>query len=207
MANSPTSLVRRKSTTPARGAIISDGGSTDATRAIADEVGATWVEGTAGRGGQLGRGAELAQGDWLLFLHADTNLGPGWVEAVEQAIDVGAPGYFSLRFHKRSLAARLTAGWANLRARVFGRPFGDQGLLVSRRDYEAAGGYPDIPLMEDVALIRALPRAQRLGAWAETGWERYEGRWLRQGAGNLLRQLRFALGADPARLARGYRRD
>ena len=70
----------------------------------------------------------------------------------------GEPGYFRLRFAARGLAPRLTAGWANLRSALFGLSFGDQGLLVSRADYMAAGGYPDVPLMEDMALVRALPR-------------------------------------------------
>lgn len=187
--------------------IVTDGGSTVATRAIADEVGAVWVHGPKGRGGQLARGCAKARGDWMLVLHADSVPGPGWVEAVERGMTRGGPGYFRLRFAAKGLAPRLTAGWANLRSGVFGLPFGDQGLLVSRADYVAAGGFPDIALMEDVALVRALPRPKPLDAWVETGWNRYEGRWLAQGAGNLFRQARFLAGADPAKLARGYRTD
>jgi glycosyltransferase involved in cell wall biosynthesis len=187
--------------------IVSDGGSSDATRTIADEVGARWVEGPPGRGGQLARGVERAGGDWLLVLHADSVLGPGWVEAVERGMARGGPAYFPLRFRARGLGPRVVAGWANLRARALGLPFGDQGLLVPRAMYDAAGGYPEIPLMEDVALARALPRLRPLEARLETGWARYEGRWARQGAGNLVRQARFLMGADPARLARGYGRD
>lgn len=187
--------------------IVADGGSRDATRIIADEVGAVWVEGQAGRGGQLARGVARAGGSWLLVLHADSVPGPGWVEAVERGMARGGPGYFRLRFRAKGLGPRVTAGWANLRAGAFGLSFGDQGLLVRRSDLDAAGGYPDIPLMEDVALARALPRARPLDAWVETSWDRYDGRWLAQGAGNLVRQARFLAGADPARLARGYRRD
>ncbi|MAM61443.1 glycosyltransferase [Maritimibacter sp. UBA3975] len=187
--------------------IVSDGGSTDATQVIAEEVGAVWVTGPAGRGGQLGRGVSRAGGDWLLVLHADSAPGPGWVEAVERGIVRGGPGFFRLRFRVTGVGPRVTAGWANLRSRVLGMPFGDQGLLVSREAYEAAGGYPDIPLMEDMALIRALPRARLLDAWVETGWTRYAGNWIGRGAGNLVRQARFLAGTDPAKLARGYRRD
>jgi glycosyltransferase involved in cell wall biosynthesis len=187
--------------------IVSDGGSTGATRTIAEEVGAVWLSGPAGRGGQLARGVARAGGDWILVLHADSTPGPGWVEAVERGIARGGPGYFRLRFRARGVGPRVTAGWANMRAGLFGLPFGDQGLLVSRADYDAAGGYPDIPLMEDMALVRALPRPRPLDAWVETGWTRYAGGWIGQGARNLWRQLRFLAGADPARLARGYRRD
>ncbi|MEC7764321.1 MAG: glycosyltransferase [Pseudomonadota bacterium] len=187
--------------------IVTDGGSTDATKVIADEVGAVWLTGAPGRGGQLARGCAKAGGGWMLVLHADSVPGPGWVEAVERGMMRGGPGYFRLRFAARGIGPKITAAWANLRAGALGLPFGDQGLLVSRADYDAAGGYPEMPLMEDMALIRALPRARPLDAWIETGWGRYEGRWLAQGAANLVRQVRFLAGADPAKLTRGYRTD
>jgi rSAM/selenodomain-associated transferase 2 len=190
-----------------RDLVITDGGSTDATRAIAEAAGARWVEGPAGRGGQLRRGVAASSGAWLMVLHADTVLPAGWTGAVEDGIARGTPGYFRLRFRAKGLAPRIVAGWANLRARLFGLPFGDQGLLVARSDYDAAGGFRDIALMEDVALIRALPRARALDATATTDASRYHAQgWVRQGARNLWRQARFLAGADPARLARGYRR-
>jgi hypothetical protein len=154
----------------------------------------------------LRRGVAVSNGAWLLVIHADTMLAPGWSTAVEAGIARGTPGYFALRFRSRGLAPRLVAGWANLRARLFGLPFGDQGLLVSRKDYEAAGGYPNIALMEDMALVRRLPRPRALAGVAETGAGRYDANgWLRQGAANLWRQARFLAGADPAHLARTYR--
>ncbi|HAR52001.1 TIGR04283 family arsenosugar biosynthesis glycosyltransferase [Roseovarius nubinhibens] len=185
--------------------LISDGGSSDATAQIADEVGAELVTGTPSRGGQLRRGAAVARGEWLLILHADTRLAPDWSAAVAAAMAAGRPGYFKLRFDTPGLAPRLVAGWANLRARLFGLPYGDQGLLISRRAYEAAGGYPDIPLMEDVALVRKLPRLTRIEAEALTGAEKYlRDGWLRRGGRNLLLLTRYLLGADPNRLARKY---
>ena len=189
-----------------RDLVISEGGSSDATRAIAEAAGAIWIEGPPGRGGQLRRGVAASKGDWLLILHSDTVLAPGWPEAVETGMRRGGPGYFRLGFRAPGVAPRVVAGWANLRARLFSLPFGDQGLLVSRADYAAAGGYTDIALMEDVALARALPRARPLASVATTDAARYRARgWLRQGAANLWRQVRFLAGADPARLARGYR--
>jgi len=185
--------------------VISDGGSQDETEALAAAIGAVFVAGPSGRGGQLRRGVAASKGDWLLVLHADSVLPPGWSDSVLAGIARAAPGYFPLAFAAPGLAPRIVAGWANLRARLIGLPFGDQGLLVSRADYDAAGGYPDIPLMEDMALVRALPRAHRLAGRIETNPARYAARgWLRQGAANMWRQLRFFAGADPARLARGY---
>lgn len=187
--------------------VISDGGSTDATREIAEAAGAIWVAGPASRGGQLRRGVAASAGPWLLVLHADTLMSPGWSDAVRAGIARGAPGYFRLRFAATGLAPAWVAGWANFRARRLALPFGDQGLLVSRADYDAGGGYPDIPAMEDLALIRALPRPRPLDAIVTTDAARYQANgWLRQGVANLWRQARFLVGADPARLARSYRR-
>ena len=189
--------------------VVSDGGSTDGTPEAAAEAGAVIVEGPAGRGGQLARGAAAAGGAWFLFLHADTVLAPGWAAAVRahMAAHPGRAGWFRLAFDAPGTAPRLVAGWANLRARAFALPYGDQGLLVPRALYERAGGYPDIPLMEDVALARRIGRRMRaLDAVAVTGAGRYlaEG-WVRRGARNLWTLARYFAGADPARLARGYR--
>ncbi|PKP84390.1 MAG: glycosyl transferase [Alphaproteobacteria bacterium HGW-Alphaproteobacteria-2] len=191
--------------------VVSDGGSHDATRTMAEAAGAVLVAGPPGRGGQLRRGAAAAGGPWLLFLHADTVLLPGWADAVARhmARRPGRAGWFRLAFDAEGLAPRLVAGWANMRARAFALPYGDQGLLIARPLYEAAGGFDDMPLMEDVALVRRLGRARLapLPATALTGAERYiaEG-WLRRGARNLGTLARYALGADPARLAERYQR-
>ncbi len=186
--------------------IISDGGSGDATRQIADEVGAIVVTGAASRGGQLRRGAAVAGGAWLLFLHADTALPEGWSGTVEGQMARGRPGYFGLRFDSRSLAARIVADWANLRSRLFYLPYGDQGLLISRAEYDAAGGYADISLMEDVAMARRLGRRlMRMPGFVRTGAVRYErDGWLRRGARNLSLLLRYLCGADPEALRRRY---
>ncbi len=188
--------------------IISDGGSADHTRAIADDAGAVWIEGPASRGGQLRRGAEVARCEWYLFLHADTRLERGWSGPVREAMETSAAYHFRLRFRASGLAPTLVAGWANLRSQVFKLPYGDQGLLVHRRDYEGAGGYPDVPLMEDVALSRALRRRlQQLPVQASTSADRYaRDGWVRRGTRNLLLLLRYRLGASPERLARAYAR-
>lgn len=188
--------------------IVSDGGSDDTTLLIADEAGAVVLSGAPSRGGQLRRGVAAARGDWLLLVHADTHLSPGWTDIVRASIAQGQAGFFRLRFRHEGQAARLIAGWANLRSRWFGLPYGDQGLLIRARDLEAAGGVPDVPLMEDVALARAL-RGQLapLSAVAATSFERYaRGGWLRRGARNLSLLARYLAGADPNRLARAYRR-
>ncbi|MEI4234092.1 TIGR04283 family arsenosugar biosynthesis glycosyltransferase [Roseovarius sp. D22-M7] len=191
-----------------REVIVTDGGSRDATRTIADAAGAVLVTGPPSRGGQLRRGAAATQGAWLLVLHADTVLPEGWTRAARAQMQAGGPAAFRLSFDAAGLRPALVAGWANLRSRVFGLPYGDQSLLIARDTYAATGGYPDIPLMEDVALARALDRRIALMPLAvTTAADRYARTgWLRRGARNLWTLARYLCGADPARLAARYRR-
>jgi len=193
-----------------REVILADGGSSDEIGDIADATGARLITAPRGRGPQLAAGAGAAQGDWLLFLHADTVLGPGWTAAVRTHIAEhrDQAGYFRLAFASHHAMARLVAGWASLRSRVFRLPYGDQGLLIPRTLYAAAGGYPPIPLMEDVALARRLGRRLRaLDAVATTSAERYErDGWIRRGARNLFTLVRYFLGVPPEKLAARYQR-
>ncbi|KGM86845.1 Glycosyltransferase involved in cell wall biogenesis [Roseovarius mucosus DSM 17069] len=191
-----------------REVVITDGGSDDATLQIADAAGAVIVQGAASRGGQLRRGAQVAGGDWLLFLHADTILPAGWAGAVSAQMVQGAPAAFQLGFDATGVMARLVAGWANLRSQVFGLPYGDQALLISRADYEAVGGFADIPLMEDVAMARALKgRIALLPLAVRTSAAKYQrDGWLRRGARNLWILMRYLCGADPVQLVQAYRR-
>ncbi|MDT0683301.1 TIGR04283 family arsenosugar biosynthesis glycosyltransferase [Roseicyclus sp. F158] len=187
--------------------IVTDGGSSDATLAIADAAGAEIVTGAAGRGGQVARAIREARGEWILVLHADTWLQPGWPEAVRSALERPAAAHvFRLAFRSDSAGAAWTAGWANLRSRWVGLPYGDQGLLIARDLLDGVGGYPDLPLMEDVALARSLRgRIRLMPATATTSAERYEANgWAGQGVRNLLRLGRYLCGADPARLRADY---
>ena len=190
--------------------IITDGGSTDKTHQIAEEAGAVWVTGAAGRGTQLAKGIEAARGEWLLIVHADTILGENWANAALNYIanSPGKAGYFKLRFRANGWMPRLVAHWANLRSRWFRLPYGDQGLLLSRELYDAVGGFQKIPLMEDVAMARALRgRLIQLDAVAYTSAAKYQAQgWWRRGARNLWTLLRYFCGVRPDRLARDYRK-
>ena len=193
-----------------REVVLADGGSTDGIAQIAEAVGARLVTGPAGRGSQLRAGAAAARGDWLLFLHADTVLDPDWGAAVLAHIHnrPGRAGWFRLAFDTRGRLAWLVAAWANLRSALLGLPYGDQGLLISRHLYEGVGGFAEIPLMEDVDLVRRIGRGRlvRLPTRAVTSAARYtaEG-WLRRGWRNLTTLVLYFLGADPERLAKRYR--
>ncbi|MEM7732241.1 MAG: TIGR04283 family arsenosugar biosynthesis glycosyltransferase [Pseudomonadota bacterium] len=189
-----------------RDLVISDGGSTDGTVQIAEAAGARLVTGSASRGGQLRRGAEAATGEWLFFLHADTVLPPGWTDGVYAHLGSGQPAWCPMQFDHVSMPARFVAGWANLRARVCSLPYGDQGLLISRDEYDRVGGFRDQPLMEDVAMSRTLGRRlMPMPVTVTTSADRYlrEG-WLRRGARNLSLLMRYLTGADPDRLAGKY---
>jgi rSAM/selenodomain-associated transferase 2 len=187
--------------------IVSDAGSTDQTLEIAKDWGANIIDGPASRGGQLRRGCAAAQGKWLLILHADTVLSDGWAMAVSQHLQTGHAGWFSLRFDQGGARGWLVAIWANLRSSM-GLPYGDQGLLVSRRLYDVVGGYRDIPLMEDVAIARALKgNIRRIDAQAITSAAKYKTQgWVRRGAKNLWTLLSYFVGVDPEKLADRYRR-
>lgn len=194
-----------------REVILADGGSTDEVGDVAEATGATLVATARGRGTQLAAGAAAARGDWLLFLHADSVLPEGWDAAVAEHIagHGNAAGYFGLRFDDGGLAAWLVAGWANLRSRLFALPYGDQALLVPAALYRAVGGFPDWPLMEDVALVRRIGRARlcRMPGLVTTSAERYRrDGWCRRGFRNLSTLALYFLGVAPERLARRYAR-
>jgi len=187
--------------------VVTDGGSQDKTQTLAEAAGAEWVVGPPSRGGQLARGCVLAQGDWLLVLHSDTRLPPTWAADVQAHLSRQAPAAFRLSFDADGFWPGLVAGWANLRTRLLSLPYGDQGLLVPRAAYDAAGGYTDQPLMEDVALVRRLPKVQLLPSHVTTGAERYvTSGWLRRGSANLVTLALYFLGKSPERLAERYRR-
>ncbi|HEX8466646.1 MAG TPA: TIGR04283 family arsenosugar biosynthesis glycosyltransferase [Allosphingosinicella sp.] len=189
--------------------IVVDGGSSDGTIVIAQSSGARLVDSPRGRGAQLAAGAAAAKGDWLLFLHADTRLAPGWREAAERhrarSPDKAACFRFRLDAHERR--ARLIEAGVALRVRALGLPYGDQGLLLSRRLYDEVGGFRPMALMEDVDLVRRIGRRriERLAVEAVTSAERWRsGGWLRRSGRNLLCLAFYRFGMSAERLARLY---
>jgi len=160
--------------------IVSDGGSVDGTRMAAAEGGAIFIQSLRGRGQQLAAGAAAAAGDWLMFLHADTILADGWSAAVRGFITDPAnhrqAGVFRLRLDDDADAARNLERIVEWRTQALGLPYGDQGLVINRGFYDEIGGYPQIPLMEDVEIARRIGRRRLtiLDAHAITSVERYQ---------------------------------
>lgn len=192
--------------------IVADGGSGDRTREIASDGGALLVSGRAGRAAQMNAGAAAARGGVLLFLHADTRLAPGFADLVRRALEdprtVGGAFRFATDSRRRSL--RLVERVARWRARRLGVILGDQAIFVRRRDFDAIGGFPDQPILEDGELVRRLRRRGRLAlleAEAVTSARRWEahGVW-RTSAANGFVLAAWSLGAPAAALARWYRR-
>jgi len=190
--------------------VVVDGGSSDDSDAIAGRLGASLVRSPKGRGVQLRAGAEAAGGDWLLFLHADSLPGPGWRETVaaHAAAAPDAAACFRLRLADPAWQARLVERAVAARVRLFGLPYGDQGLLVPRSLYDEVGGYRPLPLMEDVDLVRRIGRRRLrvLDEPAFTSAERWRrDGWARRSARNLACLALYRLGVDPERLVRLYR--
>lgn len=191
--------------------VVADGGSTDGTAELAVTLGARAISSPPGRGVQLAAGAEVARGDWLLFLHADTVLADGWLGAA-RAFMVAPDSRtraaaFTLRLDDPSPAARRVERLANWRARALGLPYGDQGLLIGRSLYGHLGGYRPMPLMEDVDMVRRVGRrfVTVLGVAATTSADRYrrDGWWARP-ARNLGCLALYFLGVPPEKLAEMY---
>jgi hypothetical protein len=167
------------------------------------------IEAPGGRGSQLAAGARAAGSDWLLFLHADCQPMAGWENAIARFI-AGSPdkaGYFGLALDDPAPAARRLERLVAWRCRVLALPYGDQGLLISRRLYDTVGGYAAIPLMEDVDLVRRLgrDRLQPIGATMLASARRYRrDGYLRRPLRNLCCLALYFAGVGPARIARIY---
>jgi len=193
----------------ARGAevIVVDGGSRDGTPAIAAPHADRVVTAPRGRAVQMNAGAAAATGDVLLFLHADTQLPEGADRLVTEGLTQTGRvwGRFDIRFDRGLAFVALTM---NLRSRATGVATGDQAMFMTRAAFDAAGGFPAIALMEDVALSTRLNRIGRplcLRARVTTSGRR----WRQRGTVRTILlmwslRLRYVLGADPARLAQAY---
>ena len=197
--------------------ILVDGGSTDKTVAAArDWADQLLVQEKPNRGAQLHAGARVATGDLLFFLHADTQPPGRWQEHLEKAWlgaqkEPLAATVFSIDYGPGA-TYRLVAAGQNWRARWLGLAYGDQGICVSHEVYAKSGGFPEIPLMEDVEFCRRLSKLGRIVVLPDLIRPAVT-RLQRSGplANMLFNQwilLRHALGADPAALwERYYKRD
>jgi len=190
--------------------VVVDGGSRDGTAAIAHPLADHLLSAPRGRGSQMNAGAAIASGDVLLFLHADARLPPDAERLVLLGLQASerAWGRFDVTIAGRSPLLRLVAAMMNLRSRLTGIATGDQAMFVTREAFAQAGGFPDIPLMEDIVLSRRLKRIGRpacLPARVVTSGRRWDQHGIVRTTVMMWRlRLAFFLGAEPARLARRY---
>ena len=190
--------------------IVVDGGSRDRTVAIACPLCDRLITAPRGRASQMNAGAGAARGGVLLFLHADTRL-PDDADrlAVDGLARSGRPwGRFDVRIAGSHPLFPLIAALMNLRSRLTGIATGDQAMFVATAAFAAVGGYPDIPLMEDIVLSRRLKRLGRplcLSARALTSGRRWEKHGVMRTILTMWRlRLAFFLGAAPDTLAARY---
>jgi rSAM/selenodomain-associated transferase 2 len=137
--------------------VVVDGGSDDNTLDIIRAfAGVKWLRSPPGRGKQMNRGAEVAKGDLLLFLHADTCLPPGGLDRIETMVaqEEILAGSFSLSFDEPDLLLKLYALFSQINHLLF--TYGDQGLFITRHIFERVGGFQEIPIMEDVEIQKRL---------------------------------------------------
>ena len=190
--------------------VVADGSSTDATVDIARPLADRIVAAPRGRASQMNAGAAAATGDVLLFLHADTSLPDNADGLLLYGLaDTGRVwGRFDVKIEGRHPLLHMVAGMMNWRSQITGIATGDQAMFVTREAFTAVGGFPDIPLMEDVALSKRLKRLGRplcLAVRVRTSGRRWE---QRGGVSTILLmwrlRLAYWLGAEPAALARRY---
>ncbi|MDX1687462.1 MAG: TIGR04283 family arsenosugar biosynthesis glycosyltransferase [Candidatus Promineifilaceae bacterium] len=196
---------------PGAEVIVADGGSDDATAALAAQAGAIVVEGRRGRGSQLNAGAAQATGDVLLFLHADTQLPANAFSLLRERFAAGDAqiGTFRLAFDQAHWLFAVYTFFSRFDS-VF-TTFGDQCIVVRRSFFLTLGGFPDWPLFEDVALLQKARRQTRVHSFPAavvTSARRFEREGIvRQSLRNGWYVLRYLLGASPWDLAASYERE
>jgi rSAM/selenodomain-associated transferase 2 len=189
--------------------ILVDGGADHRLDAVAESrAGTRLLRSRAGRARQMNAGAREASEEWILFLHADSQLPQGWREAVTALPHAVVGGWFRFALDDGAWQARVIERLVAWRVRIMRLPYGDQGLLVRRAIFNSLGGFRELPLLEDVEFVRRLASA---GAVAEVPlplrtsarrWRR-DG-WFRRSARNTIIVSFYFAGVSPERLARWY---
>jgi rSAM/selenodomain-associated transferase 2 len=191
--------------------IVVDGGSQDNTVAIAKSSAKVITVIGKGRAGQMNAGANVAQSDILLFLHADTQLPANFIELVSKTLKQNQiiAGAFELAIDASGIPLRGIEILVKVRSRLLSLPYGDQALFISKQAFIKAGGFADLPIMEDFEFIQRVGKLGRI-AIAPAAVTTSGRRWQKLGVWQttLINQLMIAgyyLGISPAKLSKFYR--
>jgi rSAM/selenodomain-associated transferase 2 len=209
-ADALRTLLEQLPTTPDLEIVVVDGAKDPTIEVVVSGHGRTTLRRSSpGRALQMNAGATDSTSEWLLFLHADSTLPPGWLAAIASLGDAAVGGWFRFALDDPAWQARIIERLVAWRVRHLRLPFGDQGLFVRRRVFEQLGGFRKMPLMEDVEFVRRLVRAGPIAelplalGTSSRRW-RHDG-WWRRSLKNLTIQTLYFAGMPPARLARWYR--
>lgn len=205
--NSIAAVIEHVRDSGVREVIVVDSGSSDETCRHARAAGATVFESAPGRGTQQNLGAAQATGDVLLFLHADTRLPPDFLEQIDSILSrkgVSA-GAFQLGVDGHDRGLRWVENMANWRSLYFQLPYGDQAIFMKAETFRRAGGFAEIPLMEDFELMRRLRKLGRIEL-ADATVRTSARRWRQLGVlratwSNQICILAYMLGISPHRIA------
>ena len=191
--------------------IVADGGSNDGTRQLAEQAGALVVPSEKGRAVQQNAGINVAaSSDVYLFLHADNWLGPNCLDEIRSVWTDNEPlaGAFRQRINADGISFRCLEFGNGLRARFLRQPYGDQGIFISADLFREMGGFPEVPLMEELYLMRRVRKAVRpllLSGPVHVDARRWQKNGVvRQTLRNWSLVLRYFCGVAPERLAEAY---
>jgi len=189
--------------------IVVDGRSTDKTVSISKMLSDKVISSEPGRAMQMNSGASQAKYNVFWFLHADTLIPENSIEDIQQALTISEWGWFNIKLSGTNILFRLIERMINLRSCFSGVATGDQGIFVKRKTFESANGYPNIPLMEDVALSKKLNKTSKPFCLKESLITSSR-RWEQKGIMStvlLMWRLRFLywLGVSPDKLATQYK--
>ncbi|WP_066378527.1 TIGR04283 family arsenosugar biosynthesis glycosyltransferase [Anabaena sp. CA = ATCC 33047] len=191
--------------------IVVDGGSQDETVALAQSLGVKVISSSPGRAVQMNAGATVANGEILLFLHADTRLPMGFDEMIASALQQPqvVAGAFELRIDAALGGLRWVEKGVNWRSRLLQMPYGDQAIFITKSIFEKIGGFPELPIMEDFELIRRLQRIGKITI-IPVPVVTSARRWIKKGVfkTTLINQIviiAYLLGVKPERIRQWYR--
>jgi len=189
--------------------IVVDGGSQDETVEIAKSYGFKVLHSDLGRAIQMNAGAEIATGEILVFLHADTQLPEGFDRMIRETLLTSIAGAFELKIDSDLPGLRWVERGVNLRSRFLQMPYGDQAIFLQTETFHTIGGFPELPIMEDFEFVRTLRQKGRIAivphAVITSGrrWQKYG--VLRTTIVNQIVILAYLLGVSPSQIRHWYR--